>query len=195
MSKITTEHLARGAYAYIRQSTADQLTHNHESRRRQYALANRARQLGWTKVEVIDDDLGRSGGGIARPGFERLLAAICEARVGAVLAIEASRLARNGRDWHTLIEFCGLVGTVIVDEDGIYDPRRPNDRLLLGMKGTMSELELSLFRQRSQDALKQKARRGALVPRHSDYDWLIPSQFRMGRSPGATRTWMLRATP
>jgi DNA invertase Pin-like site-specific DNA recombinase len=163
MSKITTEHLARSAYVYIRQSTADQLTHNHESRRRQYGLVDRARQLGWTTVEVIDDDLGRSGGGIARPGFERLLAAICEARVGAVLAIEVSRLARNGRDWHTLIEFCGLVGTIIVDEDGIYDPRHPNDRLLLGMKGTMSELELSLFRQRSQEALKQKARRGALV--------------------------------
>src|ERR1700681_2408813 len=162
MSKITTEHLARSAYVYIRQSTADQLTHNHESRRRQYGLANRARQLGWTAVEVIDDDLGRSGGGTVRPGFERLLAAICEARVGAVLAIEASRLARNGRDWHTLIEFCGLVGTLIVDEDGIYDPRHPNDRLLLGMKGTMSELELALFRQRSQEALKQKARRGAL---------------------------------
>jgi DNA invertase Pin-like site-specific DNA recombinase len=163
MSKITTEHLARSAYVYIRQSTADQLTHNHESRRRQYGLANRARQLGWTAVEVIDDDLGRSGGGTARPGFERLLAAICEARVGAVLAIEASRLARDGRDWHTLIEFCGLVGTLIVDEDGIYDPRHPNDRLLLGMKGTMSELELSLFRQRSQEALKQKANRGALI--------------------------------
>ena len=163
MSKITTEHLARSAYVYIRQSTADQLTHNHESRRRQYGLADRARQLGWTTVEVIDDDLGRSGGGTARPGFERLLAAICEARVGAVLAVEASRLARNGRDWHTLIEFCGLVGTLIVDEDGIYDPRHPNDRLLLGMKGTMSELELSLFRQRSQEALKQKASRGALI--------------------------------
>src|SRR4249920_3682338 len=162
MSKITTEHLARSAYVYIRQSTADQLTYNHESRRRQYGLADRAKQLGWTTVEVIDDDLGRSGGGTARPGFERLLAAICEARVGAVLAVEASRLARNGRDWHTLIEFCGLVGTAIVDEDGIYDPRHPNDRLLLGMKGTMSELELSLFRQRSQEALKQKARRGAL---------------------------------
>jgi DNA invertase Pin-like site-specific DNA recombinase len=163
MSKITAEHLARGAYVYVRQSTADQLTHNPESRRRQYGLADRARQLGWTRVEVIDDDLGRSGGGTARPGFERLLAAICHGRVGAVLAIEASRLARNGRDWHTLIEFCGLVGTIIVDEDGIYDPRHPNDRLLLGMKGAMSELELSLFRQRSQEALKQKARRGALV--------------------------------
>ncbi len=162
MTKITTEHLGRGAFVYIRQSTADQLLHNTESRRRQYGLADRARQLGWSSVEVIDDDLGRSGGGIKRPGFERLLAAICEGRVGAVLAIEASRLARNGRDWHTLIEFCGLVGTVIVDEDGIYDPRHPNDRLLLGMKGTMSELELSLFRQRSHEALKQKARRGAL---------------------------------
>ena len=163
MTKITSEHLARSAYVYIRQSTADQLVHNHESRRRQYGLVDRARQLGWTTVEVIDDDLGRSGGGITRPGFERLLAAICEGGVGAVLAIEASRLARNGRDWHTLIEFCGLVGTIIVDEDGIYDPRHSNDRLLLGMKGTMSELELSLFRQRSQEALKQKARRGALI--------------------------------
>jgi DNA invertase Pin-like site-specific DNA recombinase len=162
MTKITANHLGRAAFVYIRQSTADQLLHNPESRRRQYGLADRARQLGWTTVEVIDDDLGRSGGGINRPGFERLLAAICEGRVGAVLAIEASRLARNGRDWHTLIEFCGLVGTIIVDEDGIYDPRHPNDRLLLGMKGTMSELELSLFRQRSHEALKQKARRGAL---------------------------------
>jgi DNA invertase Pin-like site-specific DNA recombinase len=162
MSKITSEHLARRAIVYIRQSTADQLVHNQESQRRQYGLADRARQLGWVSVEVIDDDLGRSGSGVSRPGFERLLAAICEGRVGAVLAIEASRLARNGRDWHTLIEFCGLVGTILVDEDGIYDPRHPNDRLLLGMKGTMSELELSLFRQRSHEALKQKARRGAL---------------------------------
>src|SRR6516165_2278738 len=162
MTKITPEHLARTAFVYVRQSTADQVAHNQESRRRQYGLADRARQLGWSKVVIVDDDLGRSGGGISRPGFERLLAAICEGQAGAVLAIEASRLARNGRDWHTLIEFCGLVGTVIVDEDGIYDPRHPNDRLLLGMKGTMSELELSLFRQRSQEALKQKARRGAL---------------------------------
>src|SRR4051812_28850633 len=162
MTKITADHLGRGAFVYIRQSTGDQVLHNPESRRRQYALADRARQLGWTAVEVVDDDLGRSGGGVNRPGFERLLAAICEGRVGAVFAIEASRLARNGRDWHTLIEFCGLVGTILVDEDGMYDARHPNDRLLLGMKGTMSELELSLFRQRSHEALKQKARRGAL---------------------------------
>ena len=163
MNKITAEHLQRNACVYIRQSTPDQLVHNLESQRRQYGLADRAKQLGWATVEIIDEDLGRSGGGIARPGFERLLATICDGRVGAVLAIEASRLARNGRDWHTLIEFCGLVGTIIVDEDGIYDPRHPNDRLLLGMKGTMSELELSMFRQRSQEALRQKARRGALV--------------------------------
>lgn len=136
--KITAEHLARGAFVYVRQSTADQLANNPESRRRQYGLAERARALGWDDVTVIDDDLGRSGSGISRPGFERLLAAICEGRVGAVLAIEASRLARNGRDWHTLIEFCGFVGTLIIDEDGVYEPRHPNDRLLLGMKGTMS---------------------------------------------------------
>jgi len=162
MTKITADHLARGAFVYVRQSTADQLVHNQESLRRQYGLAGRAKELGWATVEVVDDDLGRSGGGVTRPGFERLLAAICEGRVGAVFAIEASRLARNGRDWHTLIEFCGLVGTVIVDEDGIYDARHSNDRLLLGMKGTMSELELSLFRQCSQEALRHKARRGAL---------------------------------
>ena len=165
MTKIAAEHLARAAYVYIRQSTPGQLVHNQESRRRQYALADRARQLGWTSVEIVDDDLGRSGGGTARPGFDRLIGAICAGNVGAVLAIEASRLARNGREWHTLIEFCGLVGAVIVDEDGIYDPRHPNDRLLLGVKGTMSELELSLFRARSREALKQKAKRGALFLR------------------------------
>lgn len=162
MSKITPEHLARGAFVYVRQSTQDQLQHNHESRRRQYALADRARALGFSLVEVIDDDLGRSGGGAARPGFERLLVSICEGRVGLVLAVEASRLARNGRDWHTLLEFCGLVGCLLGDEDGIYDARLPNDRLLLGMKGTMSEMELSILRQRSLEALRQKARRGEL---------------------------------
>ena len=121
MTKITPEHLARSAFIYVRQSTADQVLNHHESRRRQYALVDRARVLGWEAVEVIDDDLGRSGSGIARPGFEKLLAAICEGRVGAVVSIEASRLARNGRDWHTLLEFCGLVGTV-------HLVRRPADR-------------------------------------------------------------------
>jgi DNA invertase Pin-like site-specific DNA recombinase len=114
------------------------------------------------KVVVIDDDLGRSGGGTARPGYERLLSAICTEAAGAVFAIEASRLARNGRDWHTLLEFCALLNTLIIDEDAVYDPRLVNGRLLLGMKGTFSELELSMFRQRSQEALRLKAARGEL---------------------------------
>ena len=162
MNKITPEHLARDAYVYVRQSKPDQLLNNPESRRRQYGLAARARALGWQNVIVIDDDLGRSGDGQARPGFERLLVAICAGTAGAVLAIEASRLARNGRDWHTLLEFCAFVNCVIIDEDGVYDPRLINDRLLLGLKGTFSELELSIFRQRSREALRLKAARGDL---------------------------------
>jgi excisionase family DNA binding protein len=162
MNKIRAEHLSRLAYVYVRQSTMDQVQHNRESQLRQYGLADRARGLGWSDVTVIDDDLGRSGSGIHRPGFERLLAALCSGEVGAVFCIEASRLARNGRDWHTLLEFCRLVGTILIDEDGIYDPREPNDRLVLGMKGTLSEMELSTFRQRSQAALDQKAKRGEL---------------------------------
>jgi len=162
MNKITPEHLAREAYVYVRQSTTGQLLNNPESRRRQYALVARARTLGWENAIVIDDDLGRSGDGQVRPGFERLLAAICAGTAGAVLAIEASRLARDGRDWHTLLEFCAFVNSLIIDEDGIYDPRLINDRLLLGLKGTFSELELSIFRQRSQEALRLKAARGEL---------------------------------
>ena len=133
MSRITASHLARAAYVYVRQSSLDQVHHNLESQRRQYGLADRARHLGWTDVVVIDDDLAISGAGVKRPGFERLLVAICEGRVGVVLTIEVSRLARNGRDWHTLLEFCGLVDCLIVDEDSVYDPRLANDRLLLGM--------------------------------------------------------------
>ncbi|WP_271608660.1 recombinase family protein [Bradyrhizobium sp. CCBAU 21359] len=162
MSKITPEHLARQTVVYTRQSTADHVINNRESQRRQYGLTDRALQLGRSKVVVIDDDLGRFSGGTARFGFEKPRAAICEGRVGAVVSIEASRLARNGGDCHTLLEFCGLVGTLIVDEDGVYDPRHSNDRLLLGMKGTMSEMERPIFRQRSLEALKQKARRGEL---------------------------------
>ena len=160
MTKITAEHLSRSAMVYVRQSTFYQVMNNLESGRRQYGLVERARQLGWSDVQVIDEDLGRSGSGTTRAGFEKLLTAVCDRTVGAVLSLEASRLARNGRDWHTLLEFCGLVGTLIVDEDGVYDPRLPNDRLLLGMKGTMSEMEVSVFRQRSIEAIRQKARRG-----------------------------------
>lgn len=160
MTKITAEHLSRSAIVYVRQSTFYQVMNNLESGRRQYGLVERARQLGWSDVQVIDQDLGRSGSGTTRAGFEKLLSTVCDRTVGAVLSLEASRLARNGRDWHTLLEFCGLVGTLIVDEDGVYDPRLPNDRLLLGMKGTMSEMEVSVFRQRSIEAIRQKARRG-----------------------------------
>ena len=162
MSKIASEHLERSAYIYIRQSTPGQVHRNPESRRRQYGLEARARQLGWQEVVVVDEDLGRSGAGTGRPGFDRLIAAVCKGDVGAVLSTEASRLARNGRDWHTLLEFCGLVNTLLIDEDGVYDPRHPNDRLLLGMKGTISEMELATFRQRSQEALKLMSQRGEL---------------------------------
>jgi len=162
MNKIRNDHLERQAFVYIRQSTMGQVQNHLESKRRQYALAERARTLGWQQVQVIDEDQGRSGTGVHRPGFERLLTALCEGQVGAVFCIEASRLARNGRDWHTLLEFCRLVDALIVDEEGIYDARQPNDRLLLGMKGTLSEMELSTLRQRAYEAEMQKARRGEL---------------------------------
>src|SRR5437588_1695935 len=165
MNKITSDHLARRACVYIRQSTPDQVRHNLESQRRQYALVDRARALGWQDVEVIDDDLGVSGSGTSRPGFERLLRALCDGRVGAVFSVEASRLARNGRDWHTLLEFCSIVGALLIDAEAVYDPRLTNDRFLLEMKGTISEMEVASFRERAQAALLQKAKRGALVRR------------------------------
>ena len=136
MNKITADHLARRTCVYVRQSTPNQVQHNLESQRRQYALVDRARALGWQDVAVIDDDLGISGSGTHRPGFERLLRALCNGQVGAVFSIEASRLARNGRDWHTLLEFCSVVGALLIDAEALYDPRLTNDRLLLGMKGT-----------------------------------------------------------
>jgi DNA invertase Pin-like site-specific DNA recombinase len=165
MNKITSEHLSRKACVYIRQSTPDQVQHNLESQRRQYGLVNHARSLGWQDVEVIDDDLGISGGGTRRPGFERLLRMLCAGQAGAVFSVEASRLARNGRDWHTLLEFCSIVGALLVDAEAVYDPRLTNDRLLLGMKGTISEMEVASFRERAQAAMQQKAQRGALVRR------------------------------
>lgn len=165
MNKITADHLARRACVYIRQSTPDQVRHNLESQRRQYALVDRAHALGWQDIDVIDDDLGVSGSGTSRPGFERLLRALCDGQVGAVFSIEASRLARNGRDWHTLLEFCSVVGALLIDAETVYDPRLTNDRLLLGMKGTISEMEVASFRERAHAALRQKAERGALIQR------------------------------
>ena len=164
-NKITADHLARRACVYIRQSTPEQVNYNLESKRRQYGLADRARALGWQDVEVIDDDLGRSGEGTPRSGFERLLRAVCEGQVGAVFSLEASRLARNGREWHTLLEFCAIVGTLLIDGETVYDPRLTNDQWLLGIKGTISEMEVATFRERAQSALLQKAQRGALVRR------------------------------
>lgn len=169
--KITTEHLARMAIVYVRQSTMAQVVGNLESQRRQYDLAGAARATGFASVTVIDDDLGRSGSGtVERPGFERLVAMVCSGEIGAVYCIEASRLARNGRDWHHLIELCALAGTLVIDPEGAYDPRIVNDRLLLGLKGTMSEYELSLMRQRGLAARDSKARRG-------EFRFMLPPGF------------------
>jgi DNA invertase Pin-like site-specific DNA recombinase len=162
--KIRPTHLERVAYVYVRQSTLHQVRNHQESRRRQYELEARARELGFRQVVVIDEDLGVSGTGTKeRPGFGRLLAAVCDGRAGAVLALEASRLARNNRDWHHLIDLCVLTDTLVIDADGIYDPRILNDRLLLGLKGTMSEFELGLLRQRAQEAFRQKIARGEVL--------------------------------
>jgi DNA invertase Pin-like site-specific DNA recombinase len=140
-----------------------QVLEHTESQRRQYELADSARTLGFAPVITVDDDLGRPGSGLVeRPGFQRLVAEVCTGSVGAVICIEASRLARNGRDWHHLIDLCALVGTLIIDPEGVYDPRWTNDRLLLGLKGTMSEYELSLLRQRGLAARDSKANRGEL---------------------------------
>jgi DNA invertase Pin-like site-specific DNA recombinase len=161
--KLTDERLARRAIVYVRQSSPGQVLHHQESQRRQYELADRARELGFKQVVVIDEDLGRSGSGLVeRPGFQRLVGEVCGGEVGAIFCIEASRLARNGRDWHHLIELCGMTGAVVIDPDGVYDPAIVNDRLLLGLKGTMSEFELNLLRQRSFEAIRQKAGRGEL---------------------------------
>ncbi len=136
---------------------------NLESQRRQYELVEVARRRGFTDIEVIDDDLGRTASGaVERPGFDRLVAALCAGQVGAVLCLDASRLARNGRDWHHLLELCGLVEARVIDLDGVYDPCRPNDRLLLGMKGSISEFELGIIRSRMYEAARSKARRGEL---------------------------------
>jgi DNA invertase Pin-like site-specific DNA recombinase len=162
-AKITAEHLERTAIVYVRQSTAGQVQNHHESTLRQYALADMARDLGFQSVETIDDDLGVSGSGFAeRPGFRRLLTAVCSGVVGAVLALEASRLARNDRDWSQLVEFGAISNLVLIDYDGIYDPRLVNDRLLLGLKGIMSEFEMATLRQRAHEAVRAKARRGEL---------------------------------
>jgi DNA invertase Pin-like site-specific DNA recombinase len=133
--KIKPEHLQRAAYVYVRQSTTFQVRHHREGQQRQYELEPPARQLGLGQVVVIDEDLGKSGSGMQeRPGFGRLLAAVCQGLAGAILALEASRLARNNRDWHYLVDLCALTGTLLIDDDGVYDPKVLNDRLLLALR-------------------------------------------------------------
>jgi len=164
-NKITAEHLLRQASVYVRQSTASQVIEHRESQRLQYRLVDRAKELGWSKerIIVIDSDLGTSAtGSVNRVGFQELLSAVSEGKVGAIFSIEASRLARNGREWHTLLEVCGIMRTVLVDQKAIYDLNLSNDRLVLGLKGEMSTMELSLLKERSQAAIQHKASRGEL---------------------------------
>jgi DNA invertase Pin-like site-specific DNA recombinase len=162
--KITARHLARKAILYVRQSSAYQVSHNLESQKLQYAMQDRLRQLGWREIEVVDDDLGRSAAGMMpRAGFERMVAEVCLGHVGAVAAREVSRFARNSREWQQLVEVCRVVDTVLVDQEMVYAPRQSNDRLLLGLKGSLNEYELDLLRQRSVEARREKARRGELI--------------------------------
>lgn len=181
--KITPERLERPAIVYVRQSSQHQLLHNTESARLQYAMAERVRALGWKKIEIIDEDQGRSAATASgRTGFQRMVAEVALGKIGAVAAIEVSRFARNNRDWHQLIEMCGMVDTLLIDHETIYDPRRPNDRLLLGLKGSMSEYEIDLLRQRSLEARWAKARRGELVIQ-APVGYLKTSDQRLEKDP------------
>src|SRR6516165_8901234 len=164
-AKITATHYSRQAIVYLRQSSPAQVEHNRESTERQYALATKARDLGWPdeRIVVIDEDLGLSGSGsVARSGFARLTAEVALARVGLVLGLEVSRLARNNAEWYRLIDLAGFTDTLIGDADGIYHPALFNDRLLLGLKGTLSEAELYVLRARLNGGIRNKAARGEL---------------------------------
>src|SRR6056297_1884474 len=162
--KIGPQHLERKAILYVRQSSAHQVLHNRESSTLQYAMRERLSDLGWSRIETVDDDLGRSAaGGVERAGFDRMIADVCLGKVGAVAAREVSRFARNSRDWQHLVEMCRVVDTVLIDQETVYAPRNSNDRLLLGLKGSLNEYELDLLRQRSLEARYEKARRGELI--------------------------------
>src|SRR5664280_1417106 len=167
-TKVTADHLRRDAYLYVRQSSLYQVANNTESTRRQYDLSGRAIALGWQseQVIVIDVDQGQSGASAAdREGFQRLVADVSLNKAGIVLGLECSRLARNNADWHRLLQLCAFTNTLICDEDGLYDPSAINDRLLLGLKGTMSEAELHFIRARLQGGILAKASRGELAVR------------------------------
>jgi len=162
--KIKPQHVARKAILYVRQSSAYQVNHNLESQRLQYAMQDRLHYLGWREIDVVDDDLGRSAAGtVARVGFERMVAEVCLGNVGGVAAREVSRFARNSREWQHLVEVCRVVDTVLIDLEAVYSPRLSNDRLLLGLKGSLNEYELDLLRQRSVEARRAKAQRGELL--------------------------------
>lgn len=162
--KIRDDHLKREAYLYVRQSTLRQVFENSESTKRQYALKDKAIALGWSGEQIItiDSDQGESGASTERAGFKHLVSEVGMGNAGIVMGLEVSRLARNSSDWHRLLEICALTDTLILDEDGIYDPGHFNDRLLLGLKGTMSEAELHILRARLRGGLLAKARRGEL---------------------------------
>ena len=166
--KIGPGHLPRKAMLYVRQSSPHQVAHNLESRRLQLAMKNRLEQLGWSEIEIVVEDQGRTANGsVSRSGFERLVAEVSLGRAGAISARELSRFARNSRDWQQLIEVCRVVDTVLIDQETVYDARRSNDRLLLGLKGSLNEYELDLLRQRGLEARQEKAGRGEL-------NWPIP---------------------
>jgi DNA invertase Pin-like site-specific DNA recombinase len=185
VEKITKRHLDRVAIVYVRQSSTQQVVHNEESRRLQYAMKQRVELLGWRDVITIDDDMGRSAATTSeRSGFQRMVAEVCLGRIGTVAAREVSRFARNNRDWHQLIEMCALVETLLIDHEAVYDPRSANDRLLLGLKGTMSEYELDLLRQRSLEARVAKAKRGELVI-EAPVGFLKTSDQRLEKNPDA----------
>ena len=163
--KIKATHLSRDAYIYVRQSTTSQVMNNIESQHVQYNLCEKAALLGWpsSRIKVIDQDLGRSASGAThRFGFEQLMRDVCSSSVGAIFSVDASRLARNGREWHTLLELCAVVGVLLIDRESVYNPYTSNDRLLLGLKGEFSEMELRILRERSQAAIQEKAKRGEL---------------------------------
>jgi DNA invertase Pin-like site-specific DNA recombinase len=165
MQKVKPEHLERDAFLYVRQSTPRQVLENQESTKRQYALRQRAIALGWHSdhIVVIDNDLGHSAASsVDREGFKKLVAEVGMGHAGLVIGIEVSRLARKSSDWHQLLEICAFTDTLILDEDGLYDPAHLNDRLLLGLKGTMSEAELHVMQARMRGGLLNKARRGEL---------------------------------
>src|SRR5262252_969982 len=165
MQKVKPEHLKRDAYLYVRQSTPRQVLEHQESTKRQYALRQHAIALGWhsDQIVLIDNDLGQSGASaVDREGFKKLVAEVGMGHAGLVIGIEVSRLARKSSDWHRLLEICAFTDTLILDEDGLYDPAHFNDRLLLGLKGTMSEAELHVLRARLRGGVLNKARRGEL---------------------------------